>query len=297
MNWISALQKSIAYMEEHLLEDMTPEDIASYCGYSAGHLARGFQIVTGYSFSEYIRNRRMYLAALELEQSKLKVIDVAMKYGYESPDSFTRAFRKFHGFTPNQIQANQKQIQIFMPLQIQIAVRGGTNMDYEISEIPAFQLIGKLYHVPAGQDSYKLIPEFWNEFMKQFEPAFNNEGAELPEAKAVWQNNIGEFGMCMDDPEKEGLDYMIGGKYRGGEIPEGFVVRSFPALIWARFTSCGPIPEALQKLNTQIFTEWLVQNPDYQLDQNFSAEYYPIGNPQAPDYRAQIWVPVKKKEE
>lgn len=294
MNWIESLQSAITYMEEHLLENIDADDIASQSGYSSSHLARGFQIVTGYSFTEYIRNRRMYLAAVELEQSKLKVIEAAMKYGYESPDSFTRAFRKFHGFTPNQIQTHKKEMQIFMPLQIQITVRGGKKMNYEIQKIPPFEVIGKLYKISPDQDSYKVIPQFWNEYMKQMAPVFSGEDMDSPESKAIWQNNIGEFGICFDEHE-DGLEYMIAGKYRGGTVPEGYVVRSFPALNWAQFTSYGPIPESLQKLNTQIFTEWLVQNPDYQLDQDYSAEYYPIGDGKAPDYRSQIWIPVKKK--
>ncbi|MBF0578654.1 AraC family transcriptional regulator [Erysipelotrichaceae bacterium RD49] len=293
MNWVEALRNAIAYMEEHMMETISADQIAAGSGCCPGQLAKGFQIVTGYTFSEYLRNRRMYLAALDLKNEDLKVIEAALKYGYESPDSFTRAFRKFHGFTPNQIQPNKNRIRTFLPLQIQITVQGGHEMNYQIQKIPAFEVIGKLYKVASERDSYQVIPRLWNEFMAQMGPVFNGQDQDLPVSKAIWQNNIGEFGICFE--KSEGLEYMIAGKYRGGEVPEGFVVRTIPGLNWAQFNCYGPLPDALQKVNTQIFTQWLPQNPEYSLAYDCSIEYYPLGNGQDPDYKSQIWIPVKKK--
>lgn len=160
MNWIESLQEAINYMEEHLMESVTAQDIAQACGYSAGHLQKGFSIVTGYSFSDYMRNRRLYLAALELRSDEnAKIVDIALKYGYESPDSFGRAFRKFHGVNPNQIRKEEQKITLFLPLQIHLSVRGGKSMDYQLQTIPEFTVIGKSYHIAPGEDSYKVIPE------------------------------------------------------------------------------------------------------------------------------------------
>lgn len=293
MNWIESLQHAIQTMEEHLTDEISPSEIAAECGFTSGYLQKGFQIVTGYTFAEYQRNRKLYLAALDLYKNDLKVIEAALKYGYDSPDAFSRAFRKFHGFTPSQIEDRFSEIQIFLPLQIQIHVRGGERMDYEIQNLPEVEVIGKMYHIAPGENSYQIIPEKWNEFMLQASTAMNGSDPDNEVSKAIWQSNIGEFGICWDTGQ--GLDYMIAGKYRGGDIPDGFEIRKIRPMTWAVFTCYGPIPEALQSVNTQIFTEWLPQNPDYRLSEDVSVEYYPIGNGKAADYRSQIWIPIRKK--
>ena len=288
MNWIESLQKTISYMEDHLLEPISPQEIAACTSYSPGHLAQGFQIVTGLTFAEYIRSRRLYLAGMELASKNMRVLDAALKYGYDSPDAFARAFRKFHGFNPNQAGDPGRQPHIFLPFQIQICVRGGNTMQYEITNIPAFEVIGKVYTIRSGENPYEIIPQLWNEFMKGIQPL-----DQADKKAAIWQNNIGEFGICFDGADE--IEYMIAGKYRGGSVPEGYEVRTIPALTWTQFVCYGPVPDALQKVNTQIFSEWLPHNPQYALDQDLSLEYYPIGDGQAADYQSQIWIPVKKK--
>lgn len=297
MNWIESLQEAINYMEEHLLESVSPQETAKECGYSAGHFQKGFSIVTGYSFSDYMRNRRLYLAALELKDNRdLKIVDVSLKYGYESPDALSRAFRKFHGLNPNQIRNQDAVIASFLPLQVHLSVRGGRTMKYQLQNIPEFTVIGKVYTILPGEDSYKTIPQKWAEFMQVCTELMNeknlSEEKDL-EKQAIWQNNIGEFGIC--EMKEQGLEYLIAGKYRGGEIPRGYEIRTYPAHQWAMFSSLGPLPDSLQNVNTQIFTEWLPQNPKYQLDGDVSIEYYPMGDNHAPDYQAQIWIPVKEK--
>lgn len=124
--------------------------------------------------------------------------------------------------------------------------------------------------------------------MKQEETGSEDER----EKQAIWTNNIGEFGIC--EMKEDGLEYLIAGKYRGGEIPEGYIIKTYPANLWAMFSCLGPLPDSLQSVNTQIFTEWLPQNPKYQLDGDVSIEYYPMGDNHAPNYQAQIWIPVKE---
>lgn len=294
MNWIESLQKAIAYMEDHLLEDISGQNIAEYCGYCAGHLARGFQIVTGYTFAEYIRNRRLYLAARDLQNSDLKVIDAACRYGYDSPDAFARAFRKFHGFTPNQASEPGRVLQTFLPLQIYISVRGGNKMEYTIQNIPAFDVIGKCTAIKEDENNFEVIPQIWGNFMAKMGAILSGQDQDSAESRAIWQNNIGEFGICYET--ENGMDYLIAGKYRGGEVPEGYEVRQIPALTWAQFTCLGPVPQALEDTVTQIFTQWLPENPDYQLEQDLSIEFYPMGDGKAADYRSQVWVPIRKKD-
>lgn len=300
MNWIESLQSAITYMEDHLFEPVSATDIARYCGYSEGHLQRGFAIVTGYTFAEYLRNRRLYLAALELrDHPKLKIIDAALKYGYESPDAFSRAFRKFHGCNPHQIRSEEASITTFLPLQIHLSVRGGKSMDYQLQNIPEFTVIGKTFTISSEENSFEVIPRMWEEFMTKCIALMNEKDPSAQddaEKKAIWQNNIGEFGIC-DDSQSDHMEYLIAGKYRGGEVPEGYVLKTYPAYQWAMFSSLGPVPQSLQKTVTQIFTEWLPSNPDYQLDGEISIEYYPMGDTHALDYQPQVWIPVRAKND
>lgn len=293
MNWIEALQKAVSLMEADLLNEISVQNIADACGFCPGHLQKGFSMVTGYAFAEYIRNRRLYLAAREMQETDLKVIDAALKYGYESPDAFARAFRRFHGFAPSQLGEHSGDVRVFLPLQIQITVRGGYDMHCEIQNIPAFDVIGTVSRIPAGEDSYQVIPALWRDFMTGDGRLPQSDGDSSAAQQAVWENNIGEFGICR--MTESGEEYMIAGKYRGGQVPAGYEVWKIPALTWAQFDCFGPVPEALQSVNRQVFTEWLPQNPDYAPDGEFSLEYYPMGSTAAPDYRCQIWIPVKRK--
>ena len=104
MEWLTAVRKSIEYIEEHLHDDISAQDVAEQVYLSPLHFQRGFLVMTGYSVSEYIRNRKLYLAALEIKNTERKVIDVAYDYGYDTPDSFTKAFTRFHGKSPVQVK-------------------------------------------------------------------------------------------------------------------------------------------------------------------------------------------------
>lgn len=131
MNWMEAIKKAINYMEKHLLDDINADEVAGQVFISSYYLQKGFKIMTGYSMSEYIRYRRLYMAALDVIKDKEKVIDLAYKYKYETPESFTRAFTRFHGSPPMQVRKNASHIQTFLPLKISISIQGGNDMDYE----------------------------------------------------------------------------------------------------------------------------------------------------------------------
>ncbi len=149
MDWISDIQRAIHYMEENLTEDINVEAVSKYVYSSTDNFQRIFNIVTGFSVSEYIRNRRLSLAGQELITTNIKVIDVAFKYRYETPESFTKAFKRFHGCRPMDIRTKHEEIKYFYPLAIQINVRGGLNMSKQlIAQIPVRQLISDL----AGQN-------------------------------------------------------------------------------------------------------------------------------------------------
>lgn len=169
-------------------------------------------------------------------------------------------------------------------------------MDYKITPMNNFKVIG-FQKVFDSETSYAEIPKFWDEICSKYA---NNvwAGKEPANAfeKAVADNNIGEFGICIDDMMGNKFRYLIAGKYEGGEVPEGMEIYEFQNGDWAVFDIYGPCPGALQAVNTKIFTEWLPGNPDYEISGNATAEWYDCkAMPTDKDYHSAIWIPVKKK--
>lgn len=171
-------------------------------------------------------------------------------------------------------------------------------MDFTVEKMAGFQVIGFVREFSL-ENSYEEIPKFWDEVYGKYEARLleGNAPANAYE-KAVFDHRIGEFGVCIDDIGKDGVfRYMIAGRYRGGEVPEGMELYDIPAEEWAKFKCIGSMPDALQSTNTQIFTEWLPGNTTYELSGKYNIEWYsPVGDPQDADYQSAIWIPVKRKE-
>lgn len=142
MDWITGIQNSINYIEAHITEELDYEQIAKESFSSSFHFQRVFSILCGYTLGEYIRNRRLTLAGIELTNTREKVIDIAYKYGYDNPESFANAFRKFHGITPSQARNNGANLKSFSRLSIKVTLEGGSMMNYRIEEKPAMLLTG-----------------------------------------------------------------------------------------------------------------------------------------------------------
>lgn len=300
MEWLSCIRKTIDILEEQLLECAGLDDdfdigkVAREVGVSAFYLQKGFAIMTGFSIAEYVRNRRLYLAALDILSGR-KVIDVALDFGYDTPDSFTKAFSRFHGVTPMQLKNEPHRLNTFLPLKINITIQGGNKMDYIIEESAEFTVIG-FEREFAFDQGYEKVPKFWNEINeKHLAKAWQNSRPENAVEEAVIKNHIGMFGVCIDDDNSKTFRYMIAGKYEGGEVPEGLSLYKIPKTTWAKFLSKGPLPGALQSLNTKIFNEWLPGNADWEIAQTMNIEYYMDGDSSSADYESAIWIPVKRK--
>lgn len=298
MEWLTTVRGAVAFMEAHLEDDIGVKEVAQSVFVSPFFLQRGFSLMTGFGIGEYLRGRRLYLAALDVRDEGVKVIDAAMKYGYDTPESFTKAFTRFHGASPSQVRAGSAPIRSFLPLNIKVTVQGGDRMDYRIANMFPFKLIG-FQREFSYDDAYAEIPKFWNEIMEKYAcGVYAGKAPANAYEKAIVDNCIGEYGVCIDDTGGSSFRYLIAGKYAGGEVPEGMAVHEFPRCDWAVFECTGPIPDALQSLNTRIFGEWLPGNPDYEICGNSNVEWYDMmGKPSDPDYRSAIWVPVIKKSE
>lgn len=286
MSWTEDIALSIKYIESNLTQELTLDEIARKINLSPFYFQKGFSILCGITVSEYIRNRRLSLAGRDLQIDGAKVIDVAMKYCYDSPDSFTKAFTRFHGITPSQAKAGEGEIRNYLPLKIQISMKGGFEMECKIVRKPAFTVIGSA-KIIKHEDGYKECPKFWDEHYKNGNGRYVN----------------GTYGICLSQSEQEGcFKYMIADDYvPAKELPEEFKTEVIPENTWAVFPCKGAMPEALQKVNTQIFKEWLPGNSDYEIAGAYNIEYYanPCDYPkgtQDENYYSEIWMPVKSKK-
>ena len=296
MEWIESIRKTIDYTEKHLLEEINTADISKVVSISPYYLSSGFKIITGYTISEYIRNRRLYLSALEVISNKTKIIDIAYKYGYDTPESFTKAFSRFHSVSPNKLRKCPDKIRIFLPLKIKISIQGGNDMNYVVEKIENFKVVG-FEREFSFETGYQEIPKFWDEFCQKYMmPLMSKQTPETEIEKTICNCRVGEYGVCIDDIGKDGkFRYIIAGRYTGGELLEGMVSYELPDVEWAKFTCTGPMPEALQTLNTKLFKEWLPGNPDYKIAMGVNIEWYAEGDTKSADYESGIWIPVIRK--
>lgn len=299
MEWLTMIKSAIDYMEQNLDTVTGIEEIADSVHISAMYLQRGFQIITGYGIGEYLRNRRLYQAALKIAHSDCKVIDAAFDSGYETPESFSKAFARFHGFPPSEAKKRKQDIRTFLPLKINISISGGNQMNYKITPMFPIKVIGfqKIFDL---ETAYAEIPKYWDEICEKYAAnVYAGNAPANPYEKAIVDNCIGEYGVCIDDIGGGKFRYLIAGKYAGGDVPEGMVIYEFPRNDWAVFDCVGPIPETLQSANTQIFKEWLPGNKEYELCGNANIEWYDCINGEKTDtnYHSAIWIPVKKKSQ
>lgn len=301
MEWTESLRKAISYMEAHLLDNIGADDVAEAVNISSYYLQKGFGIMTGYSIGEYMRYRKLYLAALDVIAGKKKIIDIAYKYGYETPESFTKAFTRFHGESPTNIKKDAGRLKTFLPLRIIVQIQGGNEMDMTVEKMSGFKLIG-FEKVFSTEDAYQRIPEFWEEFrVKYLVPLFF--GGKKPEneiEKIISDCCVGEFGASIDDLGQKGkFRYIIAGICKEDidetKLPDGMSVYRFPDMDWAKFRCVGAMPTALQTVNTKIFKEWLPGNPDYEIAMYANLEWYTKGDMTSNDYESGIWLPVTKK--
>jgi AraC family transcriptional regulator len=289
MDWIAGLQRALDYIEAHLTEEIDFEKVAAESFFSNHYFQRTFGILCGYSLGEYIRLRRLSLAGAELANGKEKVIDVALKYGYDSPDSFAKAFQKFHGITPSQARVDGKTLKSFSRLSIKISLEGGNVMNYKIEEKEAFDVLERVetHTVENGQNNTS-IPDFWSR-------AYADGSMEKLETLASDKKYT--FGICYGNEKKNDptFEYSIAVKCDEDTVaPEGLRKNTIPARTWLVFGCVGAMPKAIQEAWHKIVTEFFptsVYQPTCEMD----LEVYTDGDMDSPDYYSEIWVPIQKK--
>lgn len=267
-------------------EPLDMQHIAKAAYSSPFHFQRSFHMLTGFTVAEYIRKRRLTLAAQELATSTAKVIDIAVKYGYDSPEAFSKAFRKVHGIAPSAAREPGVQLKAFPRISFHLSLRGDKDMDYRIVERDGFEVVGKCIPVSMKDgENFGTIPQFWRECYKD---------GTIDKLHAIAPNKD-LLGVCMGvDHDNETFTYAIAVENRTAPEVEQFETRNIPPATWAVFTSVGPLPGAIQKVWTKIFQEWFPAT-GYEHAGGPELEVLPAGDDFADDYRCEVWIPIVKK--
>lgn len=285
MEWIESIREAISYIEENITKDLSIKEIADRVNVSPFYFQKGFGMLCGYSLSEYIKGRRLALAGSEVVSTNEKIIDIAIKYGYDSPDSFTKAFTRFHGVTPSAVRKEGAMIKSFVALKIKFSLEGGYIMDYKIVEKDEFKVIGVSKKFKY-EEAFTEVPLFWDEHISQ----------------GNIKDICGMYGVNIDE-EMSGneFEYIIADDYsKDKEGMEKYIVKTIPKFTWAIFPCCGPGKIVIQETNKKIFSEWLPNCRDYEIAAGYNIEMYSDPSQYEEgiadkNYYSEIWIPVKKK--
>ena len=304
MNWVSGLQKAIDYIEEHLLEEIDYETVASQSFSSSYHFQRVFSIFCGFTVGEYIRNRRISLAGAELAKTQTRVIDIALKYGYESPDSFAKAFQKFHGITPSAAR-NGGDLKSFSRLVLKISLEGGSTMNYRIEEKPEMILTGykaRFTGAPYGKERERQEKQlFVTTRAKQWllrgaKGASSNSNTDMCVITDIDDEGyIFYYALPLDKYER---DNMYNTEVTGFEYMKefGFENITIPKQTYAVFTTeQQPFPtKDYMDIRQKIVSEWLPSTDWLIADAPEISVYYWYPKKEKNKRYIEIWIPIEK---
>lgn len=291
MDWITGISKAIDYIEEHITEPTDYARAAKEACSSSFNFQRVFALLCGYTLGDYVRMRRLTLAGEELLSTDAKVIDVALKYGYDSPESFSRAFTRFHGVSLSAVRKGAA-IRSFSRICVKLILTGGSIMEYRIEKKQAAKIICRRREFTKPGDDYtnREIPEFWNECGRdgsiQKLCGYIKDSAQFK----------GLLGVCFStEMTDSGFPYGIGAEYDGESDPQDFEIVEIPAYTYAVFTVRGRMPDAFRGTYRKICTEFFPQS-GYEYGNGVEIEVYPSADVQNPDYTCEIWIAVKPKK-
>ncbi len=286
MDWLERLNQAINYMEDNLSEEISYDHAAQIACCSTFHFQRMFSYIAGIPLGEYIRRRRMTEAAFDLQTNGLKVIDAALKYGYESPTSFNRAFQNVHGVSPATARSEGVSLKAYPRISFKISIRGDAEMNYKIETKEAFRIVGaKRNYIMNAEENFSEIPMFWNEQV---------QAGLIPKLCSIMDGKLsGILGVCSCMNGKD-FDYYISVASDKPQ-PEGLEEYEVPGTIWAIFECVGAMPKAIQELQTRIVSEWLPAS-GYEYSDAPDIEVYPEGDQSSDNYKCEVWMPVTKKK-
>ena len=284
---IKAFNETMKYIEETLTGRIDVRKIALLSGYSYPLFSRMFSIMVDYPLSEYIRFRKLSCAAIDLRETDEKIVEIAFKYGYESQDSFSLAFKKFHGHTPKEVRKGSA-FQIFSPIRLSLSVEGGKNMDIKIMKKSAFKIAGVAERVEEGGD----FPNVWDKLFKK-----------VSEEKLESLGNGQSYGACyeIEKNEKENpeskytVSYMAGYDVQNIDKPKdlGLSILEVPEAEYAVVKLKGIVPNCIHK-GWKYVTGMFFPEQSYRHARTPDFEAYSEGDMYSPNYEMELWVPIVK---
>lgn len=289
LDWVKQLNGAINYIEENLTGEISYETISKIAGCSVYNFQRMFTYIADKPLSEYIRNRRLTMAAFDLLNSTERIIDISLKYGYESQDSFTRAFKNFHGVLPSSVRNAIVQLRSCPRISFQITIKGEDNMNYQIEQWPEFRVMGVSHKVKTST-AFEVIPHIWDSSWKDGTMKLFIEN--FPDYRPSGFLGIAQGGQW---GESEEMEYIIA-VTNYVDVPDckhvpalhGMKEFAYPAATWVIFEANGQLPEAIQRVYKQFYTEWL-PNSGYELADLPVIECYMQEN------RQEVWIAIAKK--
>jgi len=291
MDSIKKMNEALEYIEDNIANEIDFKEVARLAFCSEYHFQRMFSFLSGVTLSEYIRRRRLTLAALELINSNIRIIDVAIKYGYSSPDSFTRAFQNLQGITPSEARKFSQPLIAYPKMTFQLSIKGGSEMNYRIEEKKGFSIVGIKKRVSiifkgVNQEIASMWESLDMETIIKLKAISNVEPLGLISAST----NFSETRM----EEKGELDHYIG-VATTNECPDNFTELKVPILTWAVFQAVGPFPDTLQNVWGRIYSEWFPAS-NYEITEGPEILWNESKDTTSPTFKSEIWIPVQKKD-
>jgi len=257
------------------------------------HFLRMFEVVSGLTPGEYSRRRRLSRAAVDLASSDDRVIDIALRYGYETPEAFAKAFKRLFGLTPTEARQPAVPLQTWPALRLAVVLQGDRSLDYRIVRHPAFEAVGWAHRTSALDGSnFRTIPAFWNECLAadRVEPLVRQGGP------------LGSLGVCGEwDLADQTFTYLIAVERQPGQVyPEGTRRLSVPAATYVVFPCVGAMPTAMHETWKRAYAEWFPGSgyefnggPDFEVYPRFDPDD-PRGDPDSPECYSEVWIPIRK---
>lgn len=282
MEWTERLNYAIKYIEEHLDGEIDYEKIAEITNCSIYHFQKMFFYMTNMSVSEYVRRRRMSLAAVDLQDGQAKIIDIALKYGYDSPTAFNRAFQSIHGVAPSLAKKEKTMLKSYPALKFSISVQGMEELTFKIEKKDSFRVVGKCCPLSKElEENFMTIPREWELAL---------ENGTLMELYSLMNHQPnGLLGVSVHNAKE--WKYIIA--VSSTEVNNRFEDYMIPAATWAIFTGRGS-NISLQNLERRVITEWLPTS-GYEYAEIPDIEVYMKADPNDAIY--EYWLPVEKKED
>lgn len=282
MEWIERLNNAVNYIEVNMCDDIDLKEISKIACCSTYHFQRMFAYMTDIPLSEYIRRRRMSLAAVDLQNGNSKVIDVSIKYGYDSPTAFNRAFKSVHGISPSQAREEGTILKAFPPISFKITIKGDSAMNYRVEKKEAFRIVGVSEPLETEiEKNFEIVPKMWGM------AAMNGTIPKLASLMDGMPMGLLGVSSCNEPDNWKYYIAVTSSQAIDNELEE-FIV---PAATWAIFAGEGT-SQSIQELEKRIITEW-IPTSGYEYGNAPDIEVYLNADPENAKY--EVWIPVVKK--